>query len=641
MNQLLSELRRRNVFRVAAAYLVVGWLVMQVVATIGGAAGLPDWADSLALVLLVTGFPIVLFIAWAFELTPDGMKKTDASDGPAGFKPLGPSDYVLIAAVLVVLGVVGFQFTGDSPEQNIATTAVLVSTPPSEAETFSEPVSDASIAVLPFADLSPDGDQQYLGDGLAEELLNSLAQHPDLRVAARTSAFSFRGNDVDLRDVGEALSVAHILEGSVQRSGDRVRITVQLIRVEDGFHLWSERFDREIGDVFALQDEIVAAISQTLQIRLGIGAGTGRADGQGIDPRAYDLYLRGLTLWATRDRPSQNRIDALNAFVQASQLAPDFADAWAAIGLVGALSHPAVLDESPAVFLRRSQMALTRAFELDPANPVAHAAAAAWYSKSEVDVSRAGIHARLALELSPNSALTHYARAQYFLMIGDVLAASAAYDMALSLDPLNGTISRTRAEYYLMSGRTVSALEYYDSCLEMTCLADGYEFLGLVAMIIHGDAGRIAAWRERLEPALEALYAAPENELDSDSLLFRAFYQLTMDGASPDIVQQALAGVDLDDISNGLSLVILPSIAESMDSESVFAILQGAYDSGSLFSISLSQAAFSERGAFPEYILRDPQYQAFWAQPGLAEIAAARRANGMTTGLPLPIEAAE
>jgi TolB-like protein len=650
MNQLLSELRRRNVFRVAAAYLVVGWLVMQVVATIGGAAGLPDWADSLALVLLVTGFPIVLFIAWAFELTPDGMKKTDASDGPAGFKPLGPSDYVLIAAVLVVLGVVGFQTLGQSGgEQSVASLESVETnldeanpsntpeTPVVEAETTDAPVSEASIAVLPFADFSPEGDQQYFSDGIAEELLNALAQFPDLRVAARTSAFSFRGDDVDLREVGNALGVAHVLEGSVRQSGDRLRITAQLIRTSDGYHLWSETYERTMTDVFEIQDDIVSEISRILQIRLGVGSGAGRAMMDNINPQAYEQYLRGLALWSDREDRS-NRQDAFRSFQRAADYDPNFADAWAALGMSIIRSSGNSLSglsrtEENLLALEAVEAALT----LAPDNARALAGSAAFHISRRMDIERATAHARRAVEIAPNAAFAHYALATVLALRGDIAELERVADRAMTLDPLNQTIHRVLSERLASYGRGPYTVGTSESCSTYsslsTCLAGR-----ATAATAAGDMSLASLILTELAQA-EAVEGpaawAVEDGFPGATEYFSAEVALYL-GAESEYLA-TLEHLVLE--STDIDLWRVSLLAEFGHTDLAARLLIDVHEAG--LGNNLNTFLSGDAYEFPETLRRNPRYHEFWALPGMPELEAIRRSNDQNGGLPLPIEGGE
>jgi TolB-like protein len=256
---LWAELRRRKVIRVAVAYLVVAWLLVQIAATIEPALDLPSWFDTFVIVVTAIGFPIAVVLAWAFDITPDGVRRTAPAAGGGAGEALKVED--------------------DPPVS-------VRAQEPAKLE------AARSIAVLPFVNMSPDPDQEYFSDGLSEELLNQLAQIKDLRVAARTSSFCFKGQNVDLKEVAQKLGVSHVLEGSVRKAGNQLRITAQLISAADGYHLWSETYARTLDDVFAIQDEIARAVADALSVTLGIRATTA-ATGLTDDVETYDLYLRG------------------------------------------------------------------------------------------------------------------------------------------------------------------------------------------------------------------------------------------------------------------------------------------------------------------------------------------------------------
>ncbi|MDX1455864.1 MAG: adenylyl cyclase, partial [Gammaproteobacteria bacterium] len=237
-----KELKERNVVKVAAIYVVTGWLLVQVATAVFPIFGIPDWAGRLVVLLIALGFPIALIMAWALELTPEGIKRAESS---AGEKRMWA-----IAIALAVATIAWFELGGSAS---------------STASGVHANVDDKSIAVLPFADLSVEGDQVYFGDGMAEEILNLLAKNPELRVAGRTSSFKFRGEETDLRNIGDALNVAHVLEGSVRKAGLQVRVTAQLIDTESGFHLWSETYDTQLDNIFEVQDRISASIVEALE----------------------------------------------------------------------------------------------------------------------------------------------------------------------------------------------------------------------------------------------------------------------------------------------------------------------------------------------------------------------------------------
>ncbi len=284
---LFAELQRRNVVRVAAAYLVVGWLLTEVLTTILPTLGAPDWAAKAVILSFAFGFIPAIVLSWVYELTPDGIRKeTDIDRGDGDLRvAVGPLDYVSIAGVIVAIVVIAFFSASESPD---------------DSETAVATVSAESVAVLPFVNMSSDEDNEYFSDGLTETLLHMLAQIPGLKVAARTSSFAFKGKNMDIREIADALQVAHVLEGSVQRAGNRVRITAQLIRASDGYHVWSESFDSKSDDIFGIQDEIALKVGRALSASL-LGSGDETAvAGIGTDnPDAYDLYLQALKQRAT------------------------------------------------------------------------------------------------------------------------------------------------------------------------------------------------------------------------------------------------------------------------------------------------------------------------------------------------------
>ena len=277
---LLAELRRRSVFRVAAAYLVVGWLLTEVLTTILPTLGAPDWAARAVILIFAFGFIPTVIFSWFYEVTPDGIKRdheVDHDDPVSGKTGKKLEQIAMVAAVVLIILVALFSARHTSDDSVPIDVAV----------------SNASVAVLPFVNMSNDKDNEYFSDGLTETLLHMLSQIPDLKVAARTSSFAFKGKRVGIPEIASALGVAHVLEGSVQRVGDRVRITAQLIRASDGYHVWSGNYDRELDDIFGIQDEIAEKVGFALSVSLlGEGSGTKVAGVQTTDPDAYDLYLQ-------------------------------------------------------------------------------------------------------------------------------------------------------------------------------------------------------------------------------------------------------------------------------------------------------------------------------------------------------------
>ncbi len=369
LKRLLAELQRRNVTRMAMLYVVAAWLLLQVADVGISTLGLPEWSGRMVLLLLGLGFPVALVFAWVYELTPEGIKRE--SDVPPAESVVGQTARKLNVAIIVLLVIAIAAIALDrlvpgapSPADTAATQPE--SSPPAAADTaamvavpMQPPVTETSIAVLPFIDMSPGRDNEYFSDGLTEELLNSLVKIRALQVAGRTSSFAYKGRDLDMRVIGDELGVAHLLEGSVRKAGNRLRITAQLIKVADGYHLWSETYDRELTDVFAIQSDIADHVVEALQVTLlGEDAARMRAGGT-TDVDAFSDYLQGIYLINQGSREESVRA-AVAAFDRALTRDPAFVDAWVALGAT--VSHMnANAWESPERAWARIEEAATEA----------------------------------------------------------------------------------------------------------------------------------------------------------------------------------------------------------------------------------------------------------------------------------------
>lgn len=341
----LTELRRRNVFRVAATYVVASWVIIQVVTAVSEPLGFPDWFEAGIIILLVIGFPIAILLAWAFELTPDGIRATPSEEISAAPEWRILDTALVIGLVAVAVAVVWARV---SPDMDGAGSSTISS-------------ADMSVAVLPFVDMSPTGDQAYFGDGIAEELINELTRLEGLRVASRSSSFAYRDKAMDLRSIGEALNVTTVLEGSVRKDGDHIRVTAQLINSADGYHLWSETFDRELEDIFAIQGEIASAVGGALGVRLGVGTVNAFLGAGTTSVEAYETYLRGLSTPIFASAAERMRL-----FERAVELDQEYAVAWAALGLtVGSTMWISPVEEAPQI-LDRAIPILNKAVELEP-----------------------------------------------------------------------------------------------------------------------------------------------------------------------------------------------------------------------------------------------------------------------------------
>ncbi len=360
MSSFFSELKRRNVLRVAAAYAVVSWLLLQVGDIAADNLSFPDWFMPMLMVVLGLGFPVALLLSWAFELTPSGMMKTEDVDAHASIRHnTGQKlNYVIIAALVLALGYFVFerQSMPGVPSEEIANSD-------STADQGIESPGPISIAVLPFVDLSAAGDQEYFGDGIAEEILNVLAKLEGLQVTSRTTAFSLKGKNFSIPEIAAKLNVSYILEGSIRSARNTVRVTAQLIDVASDSHLWSETFDRQLDDIFAIQDEISASIAEALKIELvGEAAVVGDRPTNNLD--AYQLYLQGHHL--IRQRGADNLNVAAGLLEAAVELDPDFALAWVELGIIYTLI-PSYSDNHPqGEFYPRAEVALERAEALNP-----------------------------------------------------------------------------------------------------------------------------------------------------------------------------------------------------------------------------------------------------------------------------------
>ena len=311
MSNLLTELQRRNVFRVGAAYIVIAWVVAQVFDLLADNFGAPDWVMKVVLSLLGIGFVVAVLFSWAYELTPDGLKKSEDVPADESIAPQTGNKLTAIAVIGLVLALSFIAWDKLGPATN-------------------EPaVTEKSVAVLPFADLSQAQDQEWFADGLTEEILNSLARLPELKVTARTSSFEFKNTNIDVSEIASRLGVAHIVEGSVRRIGDELRVTAQLIRAQDGFHLWSQTYDRNSEALFDVQEDIAENIASSLDVVLDDEARNRMLAFGTRDVGAFLAYVEGRRLYEeAHARDSSNPVtlkDANVYFERAMELDPTFA----------------------------------------------------------------------------------------------------------------------------------------------------------------------------------------------------------------------------------------------------------------------------------------------------------------------------
>jgi TolB-like protein/Tfp pilus assembly protein PilF len=434
---LLAELKRRNVFRVAMFYAVAGWVLLQVGDLLFGALGVPPWGIRLLLGILVLGFPMALVFAWVYELTPEGLKREHEVDRTASIGArTGTKLNVLIAGLLVLaIGlVVADRFLGRrAPAQpTVSSTAAEVA--PGKAAAAGGTVP-ASIAVLPFVNMSDDRANEYFSDGLTEELLNLLANVQGLRVIARTSSFSYKGKEVKISDVARELDVDHVLEGSVRKAGNRVRITTQLIRSSDSSHLWSQTYDRDLTDIFAVQDEIAAQVVDALKVQL-LPTDAGRGDVGGTqNPKAYEAFLRGQHLLHKGVGEATLR-ESLAAYDEAIRLDPQYARAYA--GKAEALLNVASNAYVPfATGFEQARQVAMEALRLAPDLAESYLPLANIQIYVDADPAAAIASVERALQLNPGSYDVQVAHSSLQASIGNMEQAVAAARSAVRLDPIS------------------------------------------------------------------------------------------------------------------------------------------------------------------------------------------------------------
>ena len=442
MGQLFDELKRRNVFRATLAYLVAAWVVLQISQLVLEAIEAPTWVIKVFLLLFALGLPLTLLFSWAYELTPDGIKREQDVDHSRSVthKTGRKLDQITIALVVVLLVFV-------VTDRMFFATA-LQSTPEIEP---APDVAEKSIAVLAFKDLSPEGDQEYFADGLSEELLNVLARIPGLQVAGRTSSFAFKGQHRDLREIGEILNVSHILEGSVRKAGNRIRITAQLINAANGFHLYSESYDRELTDIFAVQDEIAAAISAALRTEL-IGTIVQETSQTSIE--AYDLFLVARQKIHSRDK--REMLDASRLLDKALDIDAEYAPALAQKALVTHLLSDGVgsYGDMPAAEATAiSRPLVDKAIALDEQLAEAHAISGLIMgSDDSATLEQAIVTLEYALMLNPNLDNARNWLGSAYGEAGRLDEARTLYEAVVEHDPLFGPAFNNLNQEYMRTG---------------------------------------------------------------------------------------------------------------------------------------------------------------------------------------------
>src|SRR5215471_1434840 len=530
-----SELKRRNVYKVAIAYIVGGWALSQGIAQVFPVFDVSNWAIRAIVLLIILGFPVAVVFAWFFEITPEGIKRTEVADAAHQHSRGKAWIYVVVIGAIASIDLF---FLGRY-------SAATYNAASARAEPAAIPAK--SIAVLPFENLSDDKNTAYFSDGITEEILNALAQIPNLKVAARRSAFQFKGSDLDLRKIGQMLGVAHILEGSLQKAGDQVRINVQLVDVQNGLQAWSEKFDRKLDNVFAVEDEIAKAIATKLRVQLTGGGGQPLVIDSTNNPQAHELYLRGLTLLAAR---GPALVEARDSFQKAVDLDAGYAQAWGALAITELILPSYGLDSFEAA-LPRGDSAAQRALSLD-SNTASAYIAVGLTNTFRCRWPEADQAYRRALVLAPGDAEAVNQYAQFLSTIGQLEPSLREIERAQQLDPLSpiigvihsGALAALRrddaaeaqikavlaAHPEFAAGHTWAATQYVDRKMYPEAEAELRLFAKLngqngdsKVLLVHGMADPA----QRV-PAVNSLETSPDNADIRRDPVWYAFYLVSL-----------------------------------------------------------------------------------------------------------------
>ena len=484
---LFSELRRRNVFRVAIAYSITAWLVAQVAELAFDSFGSPEWVMKTLLFVLAAGLVFAVIFAWAFELTPEGLKREKDVDRSESIthetgRKLNVTIIGVLAAALLV-SVVTHRWT-DGDDRS--------------AESVIEATSAGqSIAVPPFVNMSDDPSNEYFSDGISEELLNVLVRVEGLRVASRTSSFSFKGKDTPIPEIANALNVEHVLEGSVRKAGNTVRVTAQLIDVRTDSHLWSETYDRKLEDIFVIQDEISAHIVEALKVALGAGEVVRTLEQPTQNLAAYEDYLRGRHFWSRR---GENNIrKAIELFERATETDPGFARAWSSLAAAHITLPNYSAIESHDVHYALARRFAEQALSLDATLADAHAALGDM-ARAENEWIEAELHYRQAIQLEPNNSTGYLWYAEHLGAAGHFRESRVNALKALELDPYNAGANAVAADASLLNGDRANAEKYARAAID---LGHPWAIYGLVFLRI--DAGDLDAAERTVETEITSV----------------------------------------------------------------------------------------------------------------------------------------
>jgi TolB-like protein/Tfp pilus assembly protein PilF len=570
-----AELKRRNVYKVAVAYIVGGWALSEGISQVFPVFDVPNAIIRLIVILIIAGLPVALVLAWMFEITPEGIKRTETADAMPATARRKKHVWIYIVVIGALLSI-GLFFLGRYSAGNKTASPAGI--------------QNKSIAVLPFDNLSRDPDNAYFAEGVQDEILTRLAKVADLKVISRTSTQHFKSAPENLPEIAKQLGVTNILEGSVQKANDQVRVNVQLINAMTDAHVWADTYDRKLTDIFAVESEIAKTIAETLQAKLTGAEKSSIAKAPTANPEAYELYLKGRFFWNKRTGADLRK--AIDYFNQAIAKDPNYALAY--VGLADSYlllsSYAAV---SPAESLPPARSALKKALELDDSLAEAHASFGL-LATLELDLHRAINELKRAVELKPNYATAHHWLALAHLTLAQFDSAISEAKRAIELDPLSLVINADTSWIYFSARRYDEAEAQVRKTLEI-----GPQFF-----LAHYYLGEVLQFKGRLSEAIAEFQKA--FELNNDPFSLAMLGQGYARNGQKDEAQRTLARLNEEAKSHYVAPYALALVQIALgDKDHAIEELERAYSEGEtnyLFAIKVDPMLDNLRG--------DPRFEA-------------------------------
>jgi len=589
MGQFFEELKHRNVMRVAIAYLAIAWLLIQIAETLFPIFGQSDTLIRLVAISLIIGFPLVLIFSWLYELTPEGLKlERDVDRARSIVQHTGKKlDRAIIIVLTLALGYFAFDKFMLDPARDAEREETVAKQARSEA--LVESYGDKSIAVLPFVDMSSSGDQEYFSDGLSEELSNVLAKIPDLRVISRSSSFTVKGKDIDVPTIAAKFNVSHVLEGSVRTDGNRVRITAQLIDARSDTHLWSETYDRNLIDIFAIHDEIAAHVVEALKLTL-------LRDAPKVwktDPAAYTLYLQAR--YVGNLGASENLQTSIELYQQVLAIDPGYVPAWD--GMAEGLLNQANVGLRPGEGYEPAREAAKKALALDPGFARSHGRLG-WISLfQDGDLAAAARHYQRALALDSTDLISLGGAAILTGKLGRLDEAIAVHEYVVARDPIGPVGHSSLGIANLYAGHLDAAAANFRTTLTLSKDYLGAHCLLGMTMLLRGES-------EKALPVIE------QESFEPFRLICLALvYHALGDASKSDTALHTLIG----DHAEGWAYNIAYIFADRGDADAAFEWLEQAVENqdGGLADIAV-QPFFAK-------LVGDPRWREFLDKVGKSE----------------------